>query len=134
MLKVYVDAATQQKTGKSGVGLLIVGENLHLQLHFPVGVMNNHQAEFMAVILALRELKKRAMTDEFIVIHSDSKTVLDVIKQGKTSNPDYQSYWQKLTFLLPHFETISFEWTPDSVHQGAHQLAQLGLKEAESRT
>lgn len=133
MIKVYADAATSNQYGPSGAGVIITSPTRHDQLHFPLKIMNNHQAEFMAVILALRQLKKLQLTEDFIILHTDSKTVLDVIDKGSTKNPDYLSYWENLAFLLPHFTNLSFKWLPDSKHAGAHTLAQLGLKEAREK-
>ena len=49
MLKIYTDAATNQKNHTFAAGILIVKNQQQTQLKYDISATDNHEAEFIAV-------------------------------------------------------------------------------------
>lgn len=54
MIKLYTDAAVNQHTGHTAIGILIVHNGKQLQLNKVIEPTNNHEAEFIAQSMALK--------------------------------------------------------------------------------
>ena len=128
MLRVYVDAATKGNPGPSGGGIVITGDNnLHEQLHVPLGVCSNHEAEFKVYLYALEWLKENNLTKETILIHSDSKIVVQTIEKQHAKNPIFSPYLQQFQKIAPLFTLLLTKWLPESKNKGADTLARQAL-------
>ncbi len=55
MLRIYVDAATKGNPGESGGGIVYLTDQSRQQLHVPLGIVSNHEAEFKVLIEALKK-------------------------------------------------------------------------------
>ena len=55
MLRIYVDAATKGNPGESGGGIVYLTDQSRQQLHVPLGIVSNHEAEFKVLIEALKQ-------------------------------------------------------------------------------
>ncbi|MHC5229174.1 ribonuclease HI family protein [Enterococcus sp. LJL99] len=127
MLRIYVDAATKGNPGPSGGGIVITGDHLHEQLHVPLGVCSNHEAEFKVYLYALEWLRDNDFTKETILIHSDSKIVVQTIEKAHAKNPTFVPYLQQYQKLEPLFTLLLTKWIPDSKNKGADTLARQAL-------
>lgn len=56
MIKLYTDAAVNQHTGHTAIGILIVHNGKQLQLNKVIEPTNNHEAEFIAAIDGFKKL------------------------------------------------------------------------------
>lgn len=128
MLRIYVDAATKGNPGPSGGGIVIVGEEGHEQHHIRLGECSNHEAEFRVFIQALQLLIEKNYTDQTIVIHSDSKVVVQTIEKDYSKNPLFQPYLATYRQLEPHFSLLLIKWIPESQNKGADTLARQALQ------
>lgn len=129
MIKVYTDAATKGNPGLSGIGIVIVGQDLHKQLALSCEThMTNHQAEFQAVILALEWLLEQQYQEEMIFFHSDSKIVVQTLIKHYTKNPDFLPLYHQIETLRKSFTFLDFKWIPESQNKGADHLARQGLQ------
>lgn len=128
MLRIYVDAATKGNPGPSGGGIVIVGEAIHEQQHVSLGECSNHEAEFRVFIQALELLIEKKYTDQTIVIHSDSKVVVQTIEKDYSKNPLFQPYLATYRQLEPHFSLLLIKWIPESQNKGADSLARQALQ------
>lgn len=128
MLRIYVDAATKGNPGPSAGGLVILGESRHEQLHVPLGNCSNHEAEFRIFIHSLRYILNKKLTDQTILIHSDSKIVVQTIEKNFTKNPVFQPYLKDYQKLAPSFSLLLVKWVPESQNKGADTLAKQALK------
>ena len=54
MIEVYIDGASKGNPGPSGAGVFIKGVQPPVQLSLPLGTMSNHEAEYRALLLALK--------------------------------------------------------------------------------
>lgn len=127
MLRIYVDAATKGNPGPSAGGIVIVSDSLHEQIHLPLGECSNHEAEFKVFIKALQLVIEKKLNDQTVLIHSDSKIVVQTIEKKHAKNPLFQPYLYTFQQLESHFPLLLVKWLPDSQNKGADTLARQAL-------
>ncbi|MGM0217273.1 ribonuclease HI family protein [Enterococcus sp. AZ126] len=128
MLRIYVDAATKGNPGPSAGGIVIVGDALHDQIHVPLGECSNHEAEFKVFIYALQLIIEKKLNDQTVLIHSDSKIVIQTIEKKHAKNPLFQPYLQSFLQLENRFPLLLVKWLPESKNKGADTLARQALQ------
>ncbi|RNF40456.1 ribonuclease HI family protein [Planococcus salinus] len=127
MLEVFVDAATAGSPKVSAVGVFIKGEGHLVKWSEYVGEMDNHTAEFTALIKGL-ELAKELSSD-FLSIKSDSKVAVDAFEKRFIKNPQYKPLLEQALRLADQFDFCFIKWIPDSQNRAADALAREKLRE-----
>lgn len=126
MIKIYTDASTDT-TGQSGIGILIITEGKQTQLSIPLlKNYTNHQAEFIAQIIALRYIKEHLNNLGTIFLYSDSKIAVQSIE--KRYAKEFQPYVDE---LIPYFDEnplLFVKWIPEKQNKGADNLARQALQ------
>lgn len=113
-IKVYTDGSSRGNPGPGGYGIILSFGNKQTELSQGFRHTTNNRMELLAVIVALEKIKNRSYT---VVIHTDSKYVIDSITKGWVfgwakkgfkgkKNPDL---WQRYLKLHPHF-TLEYVW------------------------
>lgn len=125
MLEVYIDGASAGNPGPSGIGLFLKGEGVHLKISEPIGITNNHQAEFIALVRGLEEAKKTGST--FISVRSDSKIVVSSIEKSYVKNEEFKPYLQHAQTLIEEFDLFFIKWIPDKENKAADALARAAI-------
>lgn len=126
MIKLYTDAAVNQHSGHTAIGILIVKDGRQTQLKSKIASMNNHQAEFFAAIQGFLALKKMGTaTDELIFYYTDSKIVVDSLTKSYAKH--FEPQVTQLLALQQAYDTVVNQWIPDSQNHGAHFLALQAL-------
>lgn len=129
MIKLYTDASTKNNPGPSGVGIVITAENRYEQLSIPLDKkMSNHEAEFEALIKGLDYLIDHQLTDETLMVYTDSKLVASAIKKNYVKKDIFKIYLALVTEKLHHFPLFFVQWIPQSQNKGADQLARQALQ------
>lgn len=131
MLEVYIDAASAGNPGPSAIGIFIKGEGHQIQISEPVGITNNHIAEFMALIRGLQEAAK--LSTHIISVRSDSKIVVSSIEKEFVKNEDYKPYLEEALKLTEQFELFFIKWIPDSQNKAADALARQGIQKGTNK-
>lgn len=78
---IYTDGAARGNPGPGGYGIIMewVGKNYHKEFSKGFKYTTNNRMELMAVIEALRKLKKPGME---VLVFTDSKYVADAVEKG----------------------------------------------------
>lgn len=128
MIKVFTDGAYQIKTQDAGLAVIINHNGQQKTYkYFMSNVYDNHQAEFIALDLALKILEAENLLEESLFFYSDSKIVVQSVEKEYVKEPQYQKY---LTSILGRFQlaTLAFiQWLPDKENKGADVLARQAL-------
>lgn len=129
MIKAYIDAAVKGNTGPAGIGVVLIenGKQEQIKTSLPLD-LNNHQAEFEALIFLLDELLKRKQTNSIIQIYSDSKIVVQTIEKNHTTNGMFTKYLNIINHKLSFFTSCYLQWIPEAKNKGADNLAKQALK------
>ncbi|MRG84985.1 ribonuclease HI family protein [Salinibacillus xinjiangensis] len=126
MIEVYTDGASKGNPGVSGAGVYIKAQGDISEFSFPLGVLSNHEAEFMAVIKAL-EICKEYYPGEILSFRCDSKIVVDVVESDFTKNQTFIPYLEKIRTEISHFPHVFFKWIPEKKNPNADRLARKAI-------
>ncbi|MFD1030817.1 ribonuclease HI family protein [Metaplanococcus flavidus] len=126
MLEVFIDAATAGSPKVSAVGIFIRGEGHLIKQNEFVGEMDNHVAEFTALVKGLQLAAE--LTTEMVSIKSDSQVVVDAFEREFIKNPKYKPLLEEALILSKSFSHCFIKWIPDSQNRAAHDLAGTALR------
>lgn len=131
MIKLYTDASTKGKNGPSGVGIVIMKDGQQIQISRPlIHNYTNHEAEFLALIIALDYILTKTWQEEFIFAFSDSKIVVDSIHKNYVKQESYQKYYRTLATLIQKCSFFEISWLSEQENKGADHLARQALQKA----
>ena len=126
MFEVYIDGASAGDGGPSGIGIFIKGPNGSTEEYaIPVNAENNHQAEFMAVIEALKICLEKTFLS--ISIRTDSQIVDTALNRHYVKNPLFKPYLDAFEKLESQFTLLFIKWIPSNQNKKADQLAKLAI-------
>lgn len=129
MLRMYTDASTKSNPGPSGVGVIVIGDGIHIQLSLPIEEeeLSNHQAEFEAVLSGLNYLLDNQLTKQELIIYSDSKIVVSAIERNYVKSSFFDLYLTVINERLQFFPSYSIQWIPESQNKEADHFARQAL-------
>lgn len=96
MIEVYIDGASAGNPGKSGAGIFIKHHGKVERYSIPLGIYNNHEAEFLALIKALEICQ--SFNFQTISVRSDSTAVVNAVEKEYTKKKNIKHYW--IVYLL----------------------------------
>jgi ribonuclease HI len=119
---LYTDGASRGNPGPSGIGYCIKkNKEIIFEKGYDIGIFTNNQAEYLALIISILEIKKNFPDVKIINFYSDS---LLLIKQ---INQEYKIKNEKLIYFNKFIKKILF----DIILKPNHILRNLN-KEADS--
>ncbi|HEC24897.1 MAG TPA: ribonuclease HI family protein [bacterium] len=143
---VYIDGASRGNPGKSGAGIVLlnvsspVGKNAAvpiISLREYLGIATNNEAEYMALIIALRYLKSAVNTDGKlpleIAFFSDSQLLVRQMNGAySVKSTNILPLYKKSKKLLEDIKADSAKFThiPRELNKEADKLANLAIDEA----
>lgn len=126
MIIVQTDGATNNKTGKSGAGIYIKVNNTYESYALPLTSMSNHEAEFHAVIEALKICNEK-YPDDILAFQTDSTAVVNSIEKRHTKNTTFLPLLKEIlqrAATHPHF---FIKWIPSKQNTQADKLAKRSI-------
>ena len=126
MLEVFIDAATAGTPKVSAVGVFIKGEGHLVKWSQYVGEMDNHMAEFTALVKGLQLASE--LSTGMISIKSDSQVAVDAFDRGFTKNPKFKPLLEEALKISEQFDFCFIKWIPDSQNRAADDLARSELR------
>lgn len=136
MIRLYTDGAAQGNPGPGGYGAILKFGGHTKELSQGYRLTTNNRMELMAVIAGLEAIKKLGMP---ITIYSDSKYVVEAVKQGwlwgwekkdfkKKANPDL---WKRYIILHKKYKP-EFVWVKGHAgHPENERCDQLAVSAAQ---
>ncbi len=137
MIRIYTDGAAQGNPGPGGYGTILKFNDHVKELSQGFRLTTNNRMELLAVIVGLEAIKKKGIP---VTIYSDSKYVVEAVKQGwlwdwekknfkKKANPDL---WRR---FIPLYKTLTpkFVWIKGHAgHPENERCDQLAVEAASS--
>lgn len=127
MIEVYIDGASAGDPGPSGAGVFTKHHGHVEQYSIPLGIMSNHEAEFMALIKALEICIEKKYP--IISVRSDSSAVVGAIEKEYVRNKKYRSYLTDALQLASHFDLFFIKWIPSKENKQADRLAKRAIRQ-----
>ena len=111
---VYTDGSSRGNPGPGGFGVILSFGKKRMELSQGFRRTTNNRMELLAVIAALEHIKNKKYK---VVIHSDSKYVIDSITKGWVfswvkkgfKDKKNQDLWKRYLALHPQFD-LEFVW------------------------
>lgn len=132
MIKIYIDAATNQTKQMSAGGMIILKNKNQKQLHFPLLAKTNNEAEFEMFVLALNYSLDQKWTNEMLFIYTDSRIVTDSIQKKYVKDELFKPHLEKILALIRSFDLLFIEWIDEKDNKGADHLAKQALQKKDS--
>ncbi|HOM33281.1 MAG TPA: ribonuclease HI family protein [Candidatus Paceibacterota bacterium] len=136
---VYTDGGSRGNPGPAAIGVVIEGlSNEPKQYYEFLGETTNNEAEYQAIIFALKKIRqllgKEKLKNISIEIYLDSELVVNQLNSCyKIEDEKLQSLFMKIWNLKLDFGKISFHHIPREKNKLADKLVNLCLDEQNNK-
>lgn len=126
---LYSDGASRGNPGEAGAGAYLINEKgEEIKLTFYLGHKTNNQAEYEALLLGLRELKKHKVKD--LTIRADSELLIKQLKgEYRVKHPNLIPLFEEAKKYLVSFPSLKLEHVRREQNEEADALANLAIDE-----
>lgn len=131
MINIHTDGATEGNPGRSGAGIVINDRGKIDKHSIYLGVMSNHEAEFWAVIHALK-ICQQLFPQQILSFRTDSKIVVDTIEKDYTKNMTFIPLLKEIQLLIKTFPYVFIKWIPAQENKHADLLAKQAIHRSNS--
>lgn len=139
---IYTDGASRGNPGEGGVGVVFCNEKggiLKKYSEYLGDKVTNNQAEYKAVIMALKKFKalfgKELAKKTDIEIRSDSELLVNQLNgKYKLNNPGIQDFFIEIWNLKIDFNSVKFKKIPREKNAEADKLANIAIDEENKAT
>ncbi len=108
-IKIYTDGASRNNPGESASGYLIINNNEEILECFYNGIKTNNEAEYIAVILAMKKLISLKEEKNNLVFFSDSKLMVNQLcGRYKIKKPELIKLNETALSLSKKFQSCKF--------------------------
>jgi ribonuclease HI len=124
----YVDGASRGNPGPSGIGVSIQDDknNVIKEIKEYIGLKTNNVAEYIAVIRALKELKKMKISNG--IINLDSELVVNQINGiYRTKDNVLRDLLLQIKEIEKEFSSIKYNYIPRNKNKIADKLANIAI-------
>ncbi|MFW3565594.1 ribonuclease HI family protein [Staphylococcus caprae] len=125
MAKIYFDAATKGNPGRSACAIVVKEESERHVFTHDLGEMDNHSAEWVAMLHALEHARELNVINA--LLYTDSKLIEDSVNSGRVKNAKFKPYFDNMEILEQSFELMFVKWVPREQNKEANQYAQQAL-------
>jgi ribonuclease HI len=127
-LTIFTDGGARGNPGPGGIGVVIYDEDKKKMAEISefLGHSTNNQAEYKAVIVAMKKAKE--LGAEFLEFFLDSELVVKQLKREyKVKNSDLAPLFLQIYNLEMSFKKISFHHIPREKNKEADALANMAM-------
>lgn len=128
-LIIYFDGASKGNPGKAGAGVWIKNENGDeiARISRYLGEKTNNEAEYLALLLGLREAKRRGSNS--VHLFTDSELIEKQVKGlYRVRNIDLKGLYKKVIQSKKGFSSFEIEFIPREKNKEADSLANQAIE------
>ncbi|PLT28395.1 reverse transcriptase-like protein [Peribacillus deserti] len=126
MVEIYIDGASAGNPGPSGAGIFIKNEGQTETYSFPLGIMENHEAEYWALIKGLEICIQRNYS--LVSFRTDSDLIFRSMEKEFVKNKKYAGLLEKALALSKQLDLFFIKWVPRSENK-ADSLSRKAILE-----
>ncbi|WP_096154336.1 MULTISPECIES: reverse transcriptase-like protein [Bacillus] len=126
MIEVYIDGASAGDPGPSGAGIFIKGHGKAESYSVPLGMMNNHEAEYHALIHALRICVEQDY--RIVSFRTDSQAVERAMEKQFAKNDKYSGLLEEAMKLANQLDLFFIKWIPSKQNAVADELSRKAIQ------
>ncbi len=125
MLEVYIDGASAGNPGHSGAGIFMKEDGIVERYSIPLGIMDNHEAEYWALIKALEICNKKQV--QTVSFRSDSQAICAAMEKEFAKNKKYAPLLKQALHLSKEIPLFFIKWIPSTQNKRADELARKAI-------
>lgn len=127
IVEISIDGASAGNPGLSGAGIVINYKNGQVD-HFsiPLGMMSNHEAEYHALIEALKICKEKKI--HAVTVRTDSQLLDDTIEKRFAKKVLFKALLAETLKYIDEFELFFMKWVPSNQNKKADELARQAIR------
>ncbi len=126
MIEVYIDGASAGNPGLSGAGIFINNNGTVERYSIPLGEMENHEAEYYALIKALEICV--ANHYQIVSFRTDSQAIYLAMEKEFAKNKKYAPLLAQALVLAEKLDLFFIKWIPSIENKSADQLARRAIR------
>ncbi|RFU64078.1 ribonuclease HI [Peribacillus saganii] len=126
MIEVYIDGASAGNPGPSGAGIFIKNNGEVDRYSIPLGIMENHEAEYHALIKALEICLEREYSS--VSFRTDSELINRAFEKNFVKNKRYAPLFEKAVKLSEQIGLFFIKWIPSIENRSADELARRAIR------
>jgi ribonuclease HI len=104
------------------------GSVSHSDSKFFEGEYTSMEAEFLAIVEALRVASVNFSTETSVTLYSDAKPLVRKMRGNEKCSDDWREYRESYEWLSSKFDDTEIRYCQRSDNEDAHQLARRGLE------
>ncbi|PLS16288.1 ribonuclease HI [Bacillus sp. M6-12] len=125
MIEVYIDGASAGNPGPSGAGIFIKNSGSVERHSIPLGLMENHEAEYHALIKALEICIESGYSS--VSFRTDSELINRAFEKNYVKNKRYAPLFEKAVQLSEQLGLFFLKWIPSIENKSADELARRAI-------
>jgi ribonuclease HI len=126
LVEVYIDGASAGDPGPSGAGIFIKHEGQVSRYSFYLGIMDNHEAEFLALVKGLEICVEKGYS--IVSFRSDSQAVVAAVEKKYVKNKRYAAQLDRILALIDKLDLFFIKWISNQENRVADELARQGIR------
>ncbi|MBP2241290.1 ribonuclease HI [Cytobacillus eiseniae] len=126
MIEVYIDGASAGNPGPSGIGIFIKKDGEAERYSIPLGTMENHEAEYYALIKGLEICIEKNY--QVVSFRTDSQAVNRAIEKEYAKNKKYALLLEQALHLSKQLDLFFLKWIPSDENKTADSLARSAIR------
>ncbi|MEK7203588.1 MAG: ribonuclease HI family protein [Patescibacteria group bacterium] len=130
---IYTDGGARGNPGPAAIGVVIKGPAEIKKYGEYIGEATNNEAEYRAVIFALKKLKQligkeKSKNEAEVEVHADSELLSSQLNgEYKIKEKKLQQLFLEVWNLKQDFESVVFKYIPREDNRGADKLVNQTL-------
>jgi ribonuclease HI len=126
MIEIYIDGASSGDPGPAGAGISIHKAKGDVEkIAKPLGMLNNHEAEFMALNIALEYCIENEC--KVVSVKTDSQLVERAVENKYIKNKVFKIHLDKALLMIEQLDLFFIKWIPTKQNK-ADQLAKQAIR------
>lgn len=123
---MYIDGAAKGNPGPSGAGIFIKNNGEVERHSIPLGINDNHEAEYLALIHAL----EICLSHDYKVVsfRTDSRHVADAMEKEFVKKDKYRILLDQALALSNQLDLFFIKWIPEAQNKTADQLSRKAVQ------
>lgn len=126
MIEVYIDGASAGNPGPSGAGIFIKNNGQVERYSIPLGEMENHEAEYHALIKALAICVEKGF--QSVSFRTDSQAINAAMEKEFAKNKKYAVLLEEALRYSKQIPLFFIKWIPSSENKAADELARRAIQ------
>jgi ribonuclease HI len=122
---VHIDAAASTNPLRAAGAAVFNVEGQTLEYTTPFGQLDNHEAEWAALLFAVK--KAKVLEIQSLIVYTDSQVISDSFERNYVKNQKFRTYFDQIKAETKQFHLFLVGYVPRKMNRNADVLAKEAL-------